>query len=95
MGPDFYVPRKTNNTNVPNQDIKGTVFLDAQGEFKDVDYLIVAPNYLRAQAERLAQINRTQHNLNVKVYSFRIHLSRVQFWNARHWRHSKFCKICI
>ena len=69
VGPDFYVPRKTNNTNVPNQDIKGTVFLDAQGEFKDVDYLIVAPNYLRAQAERLAQINRTQHNLNVKVYT--------------------------
>ena len=69
VGPDFYVPRKTNNTNVPNQDIKGTVFLDAQGEFKDIDYLIVAPNYLRAQAERLAQINRTQHNLNVKVYA--------------------------
>ena len=69
MGPDFYVPRKTNTTNVPNQDIKGTVFLDAQGEFKDIDYLIVAPNYLRAQAERLAQINRTQHNLNVKVYT--------------------------
>ena len=69
VGPDFYVPRKTNNTNVPNQDIKGTVFLNAQGEFKDIDYLIVAPNYLRAQAERLAQINRTQHNLNVKVYA--------------------------
>ncbi len=69
VGPDFYVPRKTNNTNIPNQDIKGTVFLDAQGSFKDVDYLIVAPNYLRAQAERLAQINRTQYNLNVKVYT--------------------------
>jgi len=69
VGPDFYVPRKTNNTNVPNQDIKGTVFLDAQGEFKDVDYLIITPNYLQAQAERLAQINRTQNNLNVKVYT--------------------------
>ena len=69
VGPDFYVPRKTNNTNVPNQDIKGTVFLDAQGEFKDIDYLIITPNYLRAQAERLAQINRIQNNLNVKVYT--------------------------
>jgi hypothetical protein len=69
VGPDFYVPRKTNNTNVPNQDIKGTVFLDAQGEFKDVDYLIITPNYLRAQAERLAQINRIQNKLNVKVYT--------------------------
>lgn len=69
VGPDFYVPRKTNNSNVPNQDIKGTVFLDAQGEFRDVDYLIITPNYLKAQAERLAQINRTQNNLNVKVYT--------------------------
>jgi hypothetical protein len=69
VGPDFYVPRKTNNTNVPNQDIKGTVFLNAQGEFKDIDYLIITPNYLRAQAERLAQINRIQNNLNVKVYT--------------------------
>ncbi|MDG1309680.1 MAG: type IX secretion system sortase PorU [Flavobacteriaceae bacterium] len=69
VGPDFYVPRRTNATNVPNQDIKGTVFLDAQGEFTDIDYLIITPSYLRAQAERLAQINRTQNNLNVKVYT--------------------------
>ena len=69
VGPDFYVPRKTNNSNVPNQDIKGTVFLDDQGEFRDVDYLIISPNYLKTQAERLAQINRTQNNLNVKVYT--------------------------
>ena len=69
VGPDFYVPRKTNTTSIPNQDIKGTVFLDAQGQFKDVDYLIITPNYLKAQAERLAQINRIQNNLNVKVYT--------------------------
>jgi hypothetical protein len=69
VGPDFYIPKKTNSTNVPNQDIKGTVFLDAQGEFRDVDYLIITPNYLKAQAERLAQINRTKNNLIVKVYT--------------------------
>ena len=69
LGSDFYVPRKTNNTNVDNQDIKGTVFLDNQGQFKDIDYLIIAPSYLVSQAERLADINRTQNNLNVKVYS--------------------------
>ncbi len=69
VGPDFYVPRKTSTTNIPNQDIKGTVFLDAQGQFKDIDYLIITPNFLKAQAERLAQINRTQNNLNVKVYT--------------------------
>ena len=45
VGPDFYVPRKTNNTNVDNQDIKGTVFLDNQGQFEDIDYLIIAPSY--------------------------------------------------
>jgi hypothetical protein len=69
VGPDFYFPRKTNTTSIANQDIKGTVFLDAQGQFRDIDYLIITPNYLKAQAERLAQINRTQNNLNVKVYT--------------------------
>ena len=69
LGSDFYVPRKTNTTNIVNQDIKGTVFLDNQGQFKDVDYLIIAPRYLVSQAERLADINRTQNNLNVKVFS--------------------------
>ena len=69
VGTDFYFPRKTNTTSIPNQDIKGTVFLDEQGQFKDIDYLIITPNYLKAQAERLAQIHRVQNNLNVKVYS--------------------------
>ena len=69
VGTDFYFPRKTNTTSIPNQDIKGTVFLDAQGQFQDIDYLIITPNYLKAQAERLAQIHRVQNNLNVKVYT--------------------------
>ena len=69
LGSDFYIPKIANNTNVDNQDIKGTVFLDNQGQFKDIDYLIVAPNFLITQAERLANINRNQHNLNVKVFS--------------------------
>ena len=69
LGSDFYVPRKADNTNVDNQDIKGTVFLDNQGQFEDVDYLIITPRFLIPQAERLANINRDQQNLNVKVYS--------------------------
>jgi hypothetical protein len=69
VGTDFYFPRKTNTTSIPNQDIKGTVFLDEQGQFKDIDYLIITPDYLKAQAERLAQIHRDQNNLNVKVYT--------------------------
>ena len=56
---------------VSNQDIKGTVFLDNQGGFKDVDYLIITPDYLYTQAERLAQLNRTKNNLNVKVYTLK------------------------
>lgn len=69
LGSDFYVPRNTTITTIANQDIKGSVFLDEQGQFKDIDYLIIAPSYLLAQAERLAEINRIQNNLNVKVYS--------------------------
>ena len=69
VGTDFYQPRKTNNTSIENQDIKGTVFLDNQGQFKDIDYLIISPRYLMSQAERLAEINRNQNNLSVKVYS--------------------------
>ena len=69
VGTDFYFPIKTNTTSIPNLDIKGTVFLDEQGQFKDIDYLIITPDYLKAQAERLAQIHRDQNNLNVKVYT--------------------------
>ena len=68
---DYYTPTRVSNFTVANQDIKGTVFLDNQGKFKDVDYLIITPDYLYTQAERLAQINRTKNNLNVKVYSLK------------------------
>ncbi len=64
---DYYVPLRDNNVAVSNQNIKGTIFKNAQGEFEDVDYIIVAANNYVSQAERLAQINRTQYGLNVKV----------------------------
>lgn len=64
---DYYLPKQDANTLVANQDIKGTIFLNAQGNFQDIDYIIVTPNYLLSHAERLAQINRNQYNLNVKV----------------------------
>ena len=66
---DFYEPKRDANTSVANQDLKGTIFLNDQGEFEDVDYLIVAPTYLVSQAERMAEINRQQYGLNVKVES--------------------------
>ena len=64
---DYYEPLRDNKSSVNNQNIKGTIFKDEQGEFKDVDYIIISPNNLVNQAERLAQINRDQNNLNVKV----------------------------
>ncbi|NND10500.1 MAG: type IX secretion system sortase PorU, partial [Flavobacteriaceae bacterium] len=64
---DYYEPLREANSSVTNQDIKGTIFLNAQGDFEDLDYIIVAPSELMAQANRLAQINRNQYGLNVKV----------------------------
>ncbi|MDN3666301.1 type IX secretion system sortase PorU [Algibacter miyuki] len=64
---DYYEPKFDNKTTLSNQNIKGTIFLNDQNEFQDVDYIIVTPDNMRTQAERLAQINKTQYNLNVKV----------------------------
>lgn len=65
---DYFEPKFDSKTTLANQNIKGTVFLNNQGEFQDVDYIIVAPNNMLNQAERLAQINRNQYSLNVKVF---------------------------
>ena len=64
---DYFLPLLDSNPIVVNQNIKGTIFQNAQGEFQDIDYIIITPNNLSAQAERLAQINRNKYNLNVKV----------------------------
>ncbi|MDO7170804.1 type IX secretion system sortase PorU [Mariniflexile sp. AS56] len=66
---DYFEPKFDSKTTLSNQNIKGTVFLNSEGQFEDVDYIIVAPENMLTQAERLAQINRTQYNLNVKVFS--------------------------
>jgi len=65
----FHTPIQANNSSVQNQDIKGRIFKNSQGNFQDIDYLIITPNANYNQAERLAQINRTRNNLNVKVVS--------------------------
>lgn len=64
---DLYTPLKENNTRVPNQNLKGTVFLNSQGAFEDIDYLIVCPSFLNAQAQRLADFHRNYSGLNTKV----------------------------
>ncbi|WP_138434888.1 type IX secretion system sortase PorU [Winogradskyella algicola] len=60
-------PKKESRSTLANQNLKGTIFLNSQGASEDVDYIILTPAELRSQAERLAQINRNQYNLNVKV----------------------------
>jgi hypothetical protein len=64
---DYFEPKTDANKTISNQNIKGTILKNSQGQFQDVDYIIVAPNNMLNQAERLAQINRNQYNLNVKV----------------------------
>ena len=64
---DTYRPVALSNSNVENQNLKGTIFQNAQGEFQDVDYIIISPKILIGQAERLANIHRSKNNLVVKV----------------------------
>ncbi len=69
---NYFDPLK-DNSSVSNQNIKGTIFQNNLGQFQDVDYIIVAPQIFLSQAERLAEINRNQYSLNVKV----IELSKI------------------
>jgi hypothetical protein len=64
---DYYTPLKENKTKITNSNIKGTVFKNAQGQFQDIDYIIVTPEFLRIQAEKLASFHRVNSSLNVKV----------------------------
>ncbi|HLF51295.1 type IX secretion system sortase PorU [Flavobacterium sp.] len=64
---DYYTPLKESQSKVVNQDLKGTVFKNVQGQFQDIDYLIVVPAFLNTQAEKLAVFHRNYSQLNVKV----------------------------
>ncbi|MBS1534118.1 MAG: type IX secretion system sortase PorU [Bacteroidetes bacterium] len=64
---DYYTPSTDSRTRVANQNLKGTIFNDDQGQFKDIDYLIITPNFLKSQADKLAAFHRTDSQLNVKV----------------------------
>ncbi len=64
---DFYTPLKESKTKVDNQNLKGTVFNNSSGQFQDIDYLIITPKFLHAQAEKLAAFHRNYASLNVKV----------------------------
>jgi hypothetical protein len=64
---DYYTPLREANARVANQNLKGTIFNNAQNQFQDVDYIIITPASLIPAAERLANFHRTQSQLNVKV----------------------------
>lgn len=64
---DFYAPLKETNSIVVNQNLKGTIFLNNSGSFQDIDYLIITPNFLKNQAERLANFHRQNSGIRVKV----------------------------
>ena len=64
---NYYVPTKIAQSAVQNQNLKGTIFKDESGNFKDVDYIIIAPPFLIQPALRLAQHNKENQGLNVKV----------------------------
>lgn len=66
---DLYTPLKETITTVYNQNLKGGIFKDNQGNFQDIDYLIIAPGFLVNQAERLANFHRNYSGLVVKVVS--------------------------
>ena len=48
---DYYLPLKESSTTVVNQNIKGTIFKDNNGNFQDIDYLIITPQFLVNQTE--------------------------------------------
>lgn len=64
---DYYSPLKDSQTRVSNQNLKGTIFTNAQGVKQDVDYIIITPSLLGTQAEKLANFHRNYSKLNVKV----------------------------
>jgi hypothetical protein len=64
---DYFSPSKESKSRVANQDLKGTIFNNDQGSFQDIEYLIVTPASLYAQAEKLANFWRNYQGMVVKT----------------------------
>src|SRR5699024_1468475 len=64
---DYYLPIAIDQPKVSNQNIKGTIFRDPQGNFKDIDYLIITSVELEHAALKLASHHQTFNGLNTKV----------------------------
>lgn len=63
----FLSPDKAQSSKIANQNLKGTIFKSDSGQNTSIDYMIITPSVFLSQANRLAQINKDQNNLNVKV----------------------------
>ena len=64
---DYFTPKKDSRPKVVNQNLKGTIFKNSQGQFQDIDYLIITPAVFNSAAEKLANFHRTNEGYNVKV----------------------------
>lgn len=64
---DYISPIRVSPSTVGNQNLKGTIFLNEQGAFQDIDYLIVTAPFLLQPALRLANHHKNRNGLNVKV----------------------------
>ncbi len=58
---------ESGNVQVPRQNLKGSIFTNAQGQFQDIDYLIVTRSDFMSAANRLAQHRRDNDGLVVKT----------------------------
>lgn len=64
---DFYTPERASDDRVTNQNLKGTIFKDASGNFKDIDYIIITAPFLLQPALRLAAHRKEIDGINIKV----------------------------
>ena len=64
---DYFAPIQIAQSQIPNQNLKGTIFNDESGNFKDLDYVIITAPFLIQPALRLANHHKNVTGLNVKV----------------------------
>jgi hypothetical protein len=64
---NYFSPIEIGVSRIVNQNIKGTIFQGENGNFQDLDYLIITAPFLLQPALRLADYHKRMRGLNVKV----------------------------
>ena len=80
---------------IPNQNIKESIFINSQNEIEPVDYIIITRSDMLLQAERLADINREVNGLNVKVVELNKIYNEFSSGNQDISAIRNFAKICV